>query len=80
MVRALETLHALGALDGDARLARPYGTQVHSWAVCGEELWVAGVDRCRWQGCCWIPSILPHCCETAALLTAHVVLAPAADG
>lgn len=28
MVRALETLHALGALDGDARLARPYGTQV----------------------------------------------------
>ncbi|KAI7836590.1 hypothetical protein COHA_009551 [Chlorella ohadii] len=28
MVRALETLHALGALDGDARLARPYGTQM----------------------------------------------------
>lgn len=28
MIRALETLHALGALDMDARLARPIGTQV----------------------------------------------------
>ena len=27
MIRALETLHALGALDADARLARPLGTQ-----------------------------------------------------
>ena len=28
MVRALEALHALGALDTDARLSRPLGTQV----------------------------------------------------
>ncbi|KAL4419831.1 hypothetical protein ABPG75_006929 [Micractinium tetrahymenae] len=28
MIRALETLHALGALDLDARLSRPVGTQV----------------------------------------------------
>ncbi|KAL4435416.1 hypothetical protein ABPG77_006178 [Micractinium sp. CCAP 211/92] len=28
MIRALETLHALGALDMDARLARPIGTQM----------------------------------------------------
>jgi ATP-dependent RNA helicase DDX35 len=28
MIRALEALHALGALDGDARLARPLGQQV----------------------------------------------------
>lgn len=49
MVRALETLHALGALDGDARLARPYGTQVHSQAVFGNELWLPGVEAawCR---------------------------------
>lgn len=28
MIRALESLHALGALDGDARLARPLGAQM----------------------------------------------------
>jgi hypothetical protein len=35
MIRALETLHALGALDADARLSRPLGTQARMMQLAG---------------------------------------------
>ena len=34
MIRALETLHALGALDEDARLSSPTGGQVGECLAC----------------------------------------------